>query len=151
MQARWRLRLSGAIVPQGTMNDPGTGDVAEHVSALGFAATIDALRQAIRGAGMEIFAEIDHAAGARSAGMKMPPTVLLLYGSPRGGTPVMLEQPRAALDLPLRVLVREGADECTLVAFHPVAAMLRAIGVSEVLSTKLEAAQRVVVEAVQEK
>ena len=133
------------------MNDSGTGDFAEHPSALSFAATIDALRLAIRGAGMEIFAEIDHAAGARSAGMQMPPTMLLLYGSPRGGTPVMLEQPRAALDLPLRVLVREGTDGRTLVAFHPVGAMLRAIGVSEVLAARLEAAQRVVVGAIQEK
>jgi uncharacterized protein (DUF302 family) len=133
------------------MNDASSGKLTEHPSALGYAATLDALRQAIRSANMEIFAEIDHAAGARSAGTAMPPTLVLLYGNPRGGTPAMLEQPRAALELPLRVLVREAADGRAYIAFHPIAAILRAIGVSEALATRLEAAQSAVMGVIQQK
>jgi uncharacterized protein (DUF302 family) len=123
-------------------------DFEEHLSGLPFDATLERLRQAITGAGMEIFAEIDHAAGARAIGMQMPPTVVLIYGSPRGGTPVMLEQPAAALDLPLRVLVQERADRRTYVSYHPVGAMLRAIGVSAPTAARLDPAQRLLVEAI---
>jgi uncharacterized protein (DUF302 family) len=96
---------------------------------------------------MRIFGRIDHAAGAREVGLAMPPTVLLLYGHPKGGTPVMLAAPSAALELTLRVLVREDADGRTLVSFRPIAAVLRAAGVTEDLATRLEPAQRVLLEA----
>jgi len=120
----------------------------EHVADAGFEATLDRLVGAIEGAGMTVFARIDHAAGAREAGMAMPPTTVLLYGNPRGGTPIMLAAPQTALDLPLRVLVREGADGRTMVGFHPVAPMLRAAGVPEELATRLEPAQRLLLQAI---
>jgi uncharacterized protein (DUF302 family) len=80
--------------------------------------------------------------------MEMPPTIVMLYGNPRGGTPIMLAAPHTALDLPLRVLVREAADGRTIVSFYPVAAMLRAAGVPDALATRLEPAQRILVEAI---
>ena len=100
----------------------------EHISGVAFAPTLDRLVRAIETAGMTVFARIDHAAGAREVGMAMPPTVVLIYGNPRGGTPIMLAAPQAALDLPLRVLVREDADGRTRVSFHPVAPMLQQAG-----------------------
>lgn len=60
----------------------------------------------------------------------------------------MLAAPQAALDLPLRVLVREEADGRVLIAFHPVALMLQQDGVPETLATRLEPAQRVLTEAI---
>lgn len=128
------------------MSSPPNG-VAEHVSSLAFAPTVQRLKEAITNAGMAVFASIDHAAGAREVGMEMPPTIVMLYGNPRGGTPIMLAAPHTALDLPLRVLVRE-ADGRTIVSFYPVAAMLRAAGVSDALATRLEPAQRILVEAI---
>ena len=62
----------------------------EHVSSLAFAPTLERLVRAIETAGMTVFARIDHASGAREVGMEMPPTVVLLYGHPRGGTPIIL-------------------------------------------------------------
>ena len=70
----------------------------EQTSPFAFAATLDRLSAAITAAGMTIFAQIDHAAGAQSVGLSMPPTTVLIYGNPRGGTPVMLALPAAALD-----------------------------------------------------
>lgn len=113
----------------------------ERASPYGFEVTLDRLAEAIERAGLTILARIDHAAGAREAGLVMPPSVVLIYGAAKGGTPVMLAAPRAALDLPLRVLVREDADGVTLVAFHPVAPTMRAAGVPDALAGRLEPAQ----------
>jgi uncharacterized protein (DUF302 family) len=122
-------------------------DPVEYASPVNFDQTLERLVNAIKRAGMTVFATIDHAAGARDAGMTMPPTTVLIYGNPKGGTPIMLAAPLVALDLPLRVLLREGADGQTLISFHPAAHMLRRAGVPAPLSARLDAAQLVLMEA----
>jgi uncharacterized protein (DUF302 family) len=123
--------------------------LVERASAWSFALTLDRLTAAIEGAGMTVFARIDHAAGAKEAGLTLAPTVVLLYGSPKGGTPLMLAAPAAALDLPLRVLVKDDADGRTQVSFHPVVPMLMAAGVPEPLARRLEPAQALLLRAIQ--
>jgi uncharacterized protein (DUF302 family) len=122
-------------------------DIAEHASPFGFQATLERVAAAIERAGLTIFARIDHAAGARQAGLQMPSAVLLIYGHAKGGTPIMLSAPLTALDLPLRVLVREGEDGRALLAFHPITPMLRAAGVPDALATRLEPAQSLLLKA----
>ena len=80
--------------------------------------------------------------------MEMPPTVVLIYGNAKGGTPIMLAAPDVALDLPLRVLVREDPGGPAVVAFHPIAPTLQRAGVPDALTTRLEPAQRLLVEAI---
>lgn len=123
--------------------------LVEQPSAWPFAPTLDRLKTAIEGAGLKVFARIDHAAGAKEFGMTMPPTVVLLYGSPKGGTPIMLAASAAALDLPLRVLVREDADGRTQVSFHPIVSVLLVAGVPEGLARHLEPAQALLLGAIQ--
>jgi uncharacterized protein (DUF302 family) len=131
-----------------SMTNDRTNLVAvEYTSARGFAPTLKRLVEVIEAAGMRIFARIDHAAGAREVGLAMPPTVLLIYGHPKGGTPIMLAAPQAALELPLRVLTREDADGSTRISFHPIAPLLREAGVPEELATRLAPAQHVLLEA----
>ena len=120
----------------------------EHVSAHGFAATVKRLEQAITQAGLMIFARIDHSGAARDVGLSMPPTLVLVYGNPRGGTPIMLTAPQAALDLPLRVLIREGADGRVLVGFHLIVDVLRKAGVDDALAARLAPAQALLIEGV---
>jgi uncharacterized protein (DUF302 family) len=122
--------------------------ITEFPSALDFKQTLAMLKQTIEKAGMILFAEIDHAAGARQVEMTMPPTVVLIYGHPKGGTPIMLAAPQAALDLPLRVLVRQDADGRVLVALHPIAPLLQQAGVPEALAKRLDPAQHVLIEAI---
>ncbi len=122
-------------------------DIVEHLSPLAFEPTVDHLMFAITAAGLMIFARIDHAANAREAGMTMPPAIVLVYGHARGGTPVMLAAPLAALDLPLRVLVYEREDGRTSIAFHPIGPMLRRAGADEALAARLEPAQRILLTA----
>jgi uncharacterized protein (DUF302 family) len=122
-------------------------DCVEHRSASPFAETVDLLVQAIERAGMNLFARIDHAAGARDVGMQMPPTIVLIYGHARGGTPVMQAAPAGALDLPLRVLIRETGDG-TVIAFHPVRQMLAQHKVPSELVERLAKAQELLVGAI---
>ena len=131
------------------MNTTTTSDIIEIPSRQNFAATLERLVKAIEDAGLIIVARIDHAAAARDAGMSMPPATVLIYGHPKGGTPVMLAAPQAALDLPLRVLAREDADGRVFVSFHRIAPMLRQLGAPEALAERLEPAQRLLIEGIE--
>ncbi len=130
------------------MSDAKAPCAVEYVSAMPFEATLESLSKAIAQAGLILFNRIDHQAGAREAGLEMPPVTVLTYGHPKGGTPVMIAAPLAALDLPLRVLVRVRDDGQTAIAFHPMAAALRRAGVPEALAGRLDPAQQILVKAV---
>jgi uncharacterized protein (DUF302 family) len=71
---------------------------------------VDALSRILAARGVTLFALIDHSGEAAKVGMTMPATKLLIFGSPRAGTPIMLAAPSAAIDLPLKILVREDTD-----------------------------------------
>jgi uncharacterized protein (DUF302 family) len=68
---------------------------------------VEKLKGILQAKGIALFALIDHGAEAEKVGIKMPPTKLLIFGSPRAGTPLMLAAPRSAVDLPLKILVWE--------------------------------------------
>ena len=67
--------------------------------------TVDKLKTILKSKGVTLFALVDHSGEAEKVGLKMPPTKLLIFGNPKGGTPLMLAAPSAALDLPLKILV----------------------------------------------
>jgi uncharacterized protein (DUF302 family)/uncharacterized membrane protein YidH (DUF202 family) len=69
--------------------------------------TVDKLKGILAVKGVTLFALIDHSGEAEKAGMKMRPTKLLIFGSPKAGTPLMLAAPSIAIDLPLKILVWE--------------------------------------------
>jgi uncharacterized protein (DUF302 family) len=70
---------------------------------------------------IKLFALIDHSAEASTVGLRMPATKLLIFGSPRAGTPVMLSAASTALDLPLKVLLSQEPDGTTLVSWNDAA------------------------------
>ena len=72
--------------------------------------TVDRLENILQSKEITLFALVDHSGEAAKVGMKMPPTKLLIFGNPKGGTPVMLAAPSIALDLPLKILVAEDAQ-----------------------------------------
>ena len=125
------------------------GDYVEHKSSLRFAETVEILVDTIEKVGMNVFAKIDHAAGARDVGMHLLPSVVLIYGHARGGTPVMQAAPAAALDLPLRVLIRETERGETVIAFHPARQMLGRYAILAELVERLAKAQQLLVGAIQ--
>ena len=80
-------------------------------SASGYTETVNALLAAIEERGLTVFARIDHAAGAREVDMELADEEVVLFGNPRGGTPLMQSDPRVGIELPLRMLVwRDGED-----------------------------------------
>jgi uncharacterized protein (DUF302 family) len=79
-------------------------------SPYGFAETCAKLEESVKGHGLMVFAWIDHSGEASKVGLSMPPTQVLIFGSPKGGTPVMLAAPTVAIDLPLKVLVSADPD-----------------------------------------
>jgi uncharacterized protein (DUF302 family) len=72
--------------------------------------TISRLAAGAVQAGLLVFARIDHAEGARGAGLDLRPTELLIFGNPRGGTPLMLDDQRAGIDLPFKALSWQDED-----------------------------------------
>ena len=69
--------------------------------------TIERLESVLKERNLQLFALIDHSGEAEKVGLKMRPTKLLIFGSPKGGTPVMVAAPTIAIDLPLKALVSE--------------------------------------------
>lgn len=90
------------IVAEGTVTRSSPYTVAE---------TLDRLRAAIQSRNLTIFAKIDHAEAARQVGLAMRPAHVLIFGSPKAGTPLMNAAPLLALDLPLKLLVWQSANE----------------------------------------
>ena len=71
--------------------------------------TLKRLDSILQARGLTVFARIDHSGEAEKVGMKMHPTQLIIFGSPKGGTPVMVASPTLAIDLPLKALVWKDA------------------------------------------
>jgi len=84
--------------------EEGIVKIASHHSV---GETVDKLKTILQSKGVTLFALVDHSGEAEKAGLKMPPTKLLIFGNPKGGTPLMLAAPSAAIDLPLKILVAE--------------------------------------------
>jgi len=106
---------------------------------------VEKLRSILQAKGVMVFALVDHSGEATKAGMKMPPTKVVIFGDPKAGTPLMLASPSIAIDLPLKILVAENAGGDTYVSYNSLAylgdrhhlpqELLRNIAVVEALAT----------------
>jgi uncharacterized protein (DUF302 family) len=80
--------------------------------------TVKRLKGILQAKGLTLFALVDHSGEAEKVGMKMLPTKLLIFGSPKGGTPVMMAAPSIAIDLPLKVLIWEDSQGRVWVSYN---------------------------------
>jgi uncharacterized protein (DUF302 family)/uncharacterized membrane protein YidH (DUF202 family) len=80
--------------------------------------TVERLKNILQSKGVTLFALVDHSGEAEKAGMKMRPTKLLIFGSPKAGTPLMLAAPTIAIDLPLKILVWEDVQGKVWVSYN---------------------------------
>jgi len=80
--------------------------------------TVERLNSILRSKGVTLFALVDHSGEAEKVGMKMRPTKLLIFGSPKAGTPLMLAAPSAGIDLPLKILVWEDGQGKVWVSYN---------------------------------
>ena len=108
--------------------------------------TVEKLKGILQAKGVTLFALVDHSGEAEKVGMKMRPTKLLIFGSPKAGTPVMLAAPSSAIDLPLKILIWEDREGKVWVSYNSLPylqerhglpkKLLQNIGVVETLATK---------------
>jgi len=103
------LTITSVTAGEGMVNVPSAHSVPD---------TADRLEAILGSKGMTVFARIDHAAGAQKAGKSMPPTLLLIFGNPKVGTPLMLCSPSIAIDLPQKALIWEDAGGKTWISYN---------------------------------
>ena len=92
-------------------------------------ATVAKLLKAVKARKLRVFAVIDHGAGAKSVGMKLRPAVLVVFGNPKIGTPLMQVSPTMGLELPIRVLVWQDSEGRVWIGHAPPTSMARRRGV----------------------
>lgn len=96
-------------IPPGVVTLPSPYSVPE---------TLDHLERSLAEHGIKVFARIDQAAEARAVGLSMPEAQLLIFGNPKGGTPIMVAEPLAALDLPLKALAWQNPEGRVFVSYN---------------------------------
>lgn len=108
---QWAVILIGLALPATVASNPtkkknGIIDVPSNHPV---DETVERVKGVLKIKGITLFAQIDHSGEGEKVGMKMRPTKLLIFGSPKAGTPLMLAAPSVAIDLPLKILVWEDA------------------------------------------
>jgi len=94
---------------RGIVNLPSNHSVEE---------TVDRLQRILRERGLVLVALVDHSGEAEKVGLQMPPTKLLIFGSPKAGTPLMVAAPSLAIDLPLKILIAQDREGKTWVSYN---------------------------------
>ena len=97
-------------------------------SAHSFDETLARIESILNSQGVKIFAVIDHAGEAASAGLRMPPTKVVIFGNPKAGTPLMIAAPTTAIDLPLKLLVAKDDEGAVWVTYNDPGYLLRRHG-----------------------
>ncbi len=80
--------------------------------------TLERLQSILKEKGVAVFAVVDHSGEAAKVGMEMRPTKLIIFGNPKGGTPLMIAAPTVAIDLPLKALIWEDFDGAIWISYN---------------------------------
>ena len=112
--------------------------------------TVSRLKAILQEKGIKLFALIDHSGEAEKAGMKMPPTKLLIFGNPKGGTPLMLAAPSIAIDLPLKILIWEDTQGKTWVSYNSPEYLQQRHGISAELIKNIAVVETVAAKAAEQ-
>jgi uncharacterized protein (DUF302 family) len=108
-----------------TPGDLADTDLVTLPSARGAKETVECLKALLAQKGIELFAHVDHAAGATKVGLPLRPTQVLIFGNPKAGTPLMQGQQTVGLDLPLRILIWEDEAGRVWLTYRRVASLAR--------------------------
>jgi uncharacterized protein (DUF302 family) len=108
------------------LTTPVFAEMITKTSPHSVAETMDRLEAAVTGAGATVFARVDHAQGAASVDMELRPTQVLIFGNPKLGTPAMIDNQTAGLDLPLRVLAYADGEGVVHVTYHAADTLIQA-------------------------
>jgi uncharacterized protein (DUF302 family) len=118
-------------------------------SRFSFEETVRRLQAAFVEKGLQVFAVIDHSGEAEKVGLKMPSTKVLLFGSPKAGTALMVAAPSLAIDLPLKALVAEDAERKVTVSYNDPEYLRERHGLPAELTKNLAGAGALIAKAVE--
>ena len=124
----------------------GLVQVASHYSV---DETVQRLESIFGQKGLQVFAVIDHGGEAAKVGLKMRPTKVVIFGSPKGGTPLMVKAPTLAIDLPLKALVSEDDNGKVWVSYNSPEYLQQRHGVPEDLIKNIAGAGVLLAKAVE--
>jgi uncharacterized protein (DUF302 family) len=127
---------------------PGNG-LLQVASPYSVDETVQRFESVLAERGVRVFALVDHSGEAEKVGMKMRPTKLVIFGSPKGGTPVMLAVPTLAIDLPLKALVSEDESGKVWVSYNSPEYLQQRHGVPEDLIKNIAGVGTLVAKAVE--
>src|SRR5215472_3143157 len=113
----------------GIIDRPGNHSVDE---------TVEMLKGILQAKGVTLFALVDHSGEAEKVGIKMPPTKLLIFGNPKGGTSLMLAAPSSAIDLPLKILVSEDTQGKVWISYNSPAYLQERHGIPRELLQNIQ-------------
>ncbi|MGA8573445.1 MAG: DUF302 domain-containing protein [Desulfobaccales bacterium] len=99
--------------------------------------TVEKLKGILQAKGVTLFALVDHSGEAEKVGLTMRPTKLLIFGSPKAGTPVMLAAPSSAIDMPLKILVWEDGQGRAWISYNSQEYLQRRHGLPQELLANL--------------
>ena len=128
----------GAISQPATANETLIVKQSTHSATL----TMDRFQAVVEAKGLKVFARVNHAGGAKAVGQELTPTEVLIFGSPKLGTPLIQNARSFGLDLPLKVLVWEEADGLGRLSYTLPADLVArhgATGVDKVIATMTKA------------
>ncbi|MFZ0322031.1 MAG: DUF302 domain-containing protein [Candidatus Sulfotelmatobacter sp.] len=111
--------------------------------------TLKRLESILAERGLKVFALIDHSGEAEKVGMKMRRTKVLIFGSPKGGTPLMLAAPSVAIDLPLKALIAEDAQGKVWVSYNTPEYLQQRHGIPDELVKNISGVGALVAKAVE--
>jgi uncharacterized protein (DUF302 family) len=111
------------------MSFPANAELVRKESPYPVSETIDRLEAAAKARGLVIFARVDHAAGAKKVGQELRPTVLIVFGSPAAGTPLIQAEQTMGLSLPLKALAWQDAAGKVWLGYDAPAGMAAERGV----------------------
>ena len=118
-------------------------------SRFSFEETVRRLQAAFVEKGLQVFAVIDHSGEAEEVGLKMPSTKVLIFGSPKAGTALMVAAPSLAIDLPLKALVAENAEKKVTVSYNDPEYLRERHGFPAELTKNLAGAGALIAKAVE--
>ena len=131
------------------MHDANDNGLVHTSSSYSVGETAERVESALRSKGLTIFARIDHSGEAAKVGMEMKPTQLLIFGSPKAGTPAMVAAPTAAIDLPLKALIWEDGEGKVWITINSPAYLKRRHGIPDEPLKNLAGAAALIQKAVE--
>src|SRR5713101_4916506 len=127
-----------AISNNGVVSKPSKHSVEE---------TLERLKRTLEAKGVTVFALVDHSGEAEKAGLKMRPTKLVIFGSPKAGTPLMLAAPSSAIDLPLKILIWEDGEGKVRVSYNSPVYLQQRHGLPQELLANIAVVETLAVKA----